>query len=333
MPAAEELWMDPPHDNSAVEQAVLAVLTGTPIAEAAAQLRSSTDLLTEAAARYRAAGQAALNAQSEPANWRQVNIEFTDYSTAERTFYACLLPLLRQQTANGTLGDWWFVRKHPCWRLRVVPSSTTIAEDMARQIGEVLDNAVSRNLVNRWWPSPYEPETTAFGGPVGMAVAHSLFHTDSVGILDRLHRDSTDDSGLDAKATSLLVVSLFLRAAGQEWGEQGDVWARVEAARPLPDDVPVELVTAMTDRMRQLLATDAFSALAVDGPNAPVSQWVAGIERSGRALGHAGREGQLGLGTRSILARHVLFHWNRMGFPLRQQAIWARAAREAVLGS
>ncbi|MDV9172220.1 thiopeptide-type bacteriocin biosynthesis protein [Streptomyces sp. W16] len=325
--------MDPPHDNSAVEQAVLAVLTGASITEAAARVGSSVDLLSEAAERYRAAGQAALNAQSEPAHWRQVNIEFTDYSTAERTFYAHLLPLLRQQTANGTLGDWWFVRKHPCWRLRVVPSSATTAEDMARQIGEALDNAVSRSLVNRWWPSPYEPETTAFGGPIGVGIAHNLFHTDSVGALDYLHRNSTDDRGLDAKATSLLVVSLFLRAAGQEWGEQGDVWARVEAARPLPDDVQVEHVTAMTGRVHRLLAIDAGSALALDGPNAPIAQWVAGIERGGRALGHAGREGQLTLGTRSILARHVLFHWNRMGFMLRQQAIWARAARETILGS
>jgi thiopeptide-type bacteriocin biosynthesis protein len=166
-----------------------------------------------------------------------------------------------------------------------------------------------------------------------MGIAHSLFHTDSVGTLDCLHRKSTDDRGLDAKATSLVVVSLFLRAVGQEWGEQGDVWARVEAARPLPDDVRVEHVIAMTDRMHRLLAVDAVPALAVDGPNAPIAKWVAGIERGGRDLGHAGREGHLNLGTRSILARHVLFHWNRMGFTLRQQAIWARAAREAILGS
>ncbi|WP_416962493.1 thiopeptide-type bacteriocin biosynthesis protein [Streptomyces sp. Agncl-13] len=332
MPATEGFWMDPPHDNSAVEQAILAVLTGAPIAEAAARVGSSEGLLTEAAARYHAAGRSALNSQPELPQEHQVNIEFTNYSTAERTFGAYLLPLLRQETETGTLVAWWFVRKRPCWRLRVTPGPVTTIDDVTKPISTALDNAVSRGEITRWWPSLYEPETTAFGGPIGMDIAHGLFHTDSVGVLDYLDRDSTDDRGLlDPKATSLLVISLFLRAAHQEWSEQGDVWARVEAARPLPDNVSVERVTAMTGAMHRLLTIDAVPALAAGGPLTPMAEWIAGFERGGRALGHCGREGQLTLGTRSILARHILFHWNRMGFTTRQQAIWARAARETTL--
>lgn len=332
MPAAEGFWMDPPHNNSAAEQAILAVLTGTPIEEAAARAHTSADLLTGAAARYRAAGRAALDAQPEPSQGHQVNIEFTDYSTAERTFGAYLLPLLRQETETGTLLAWWFVRKHPCWRLRVTPGPATTIGDVTKPISTALDDAVSRGVVTRWWPSLYEPETTAFGGPIGMDTAHGMFHTDSVGVLGYLHRDNTDNRGLlDPKATSLLVISLFLRAAHQEWSEQGDVWARVEAARPLPDDVPVERVTAMTGTMHRLLTVDAVPIVAAGGPLAPLAEWIAGFERGGRALGHSGREGRLALGTRSVLARHILFHWNRMGFTTRQQAIWARAARETIL--
>ncbi|WP_327400336.1 thiopeptide-type bacteriocin biosynthesis protein [Streptomyces sp. NBC_01288] len=325
--------MDPPHDNSAVEQAILAVLTGAPIAEAAARAHSSTYLLKEAAVRYRAAGQAALGTQPKPSQGHQVNIEFTDYSNAERTFSTHLLPLLRQETETGTLVGWWFVRKHPCWRLRVTSGPATTIEDATRSISEALDSAVARGVVRRWWPSLYEPETTAFGGPIGMDIAHGLFHTDSVGVLDYLHHASTDGCALlDPKATSLLVISLFLRAAHQEWSEQGDIWARVEAARPLPDGIPVERVTAMTGTMRQLLTIDAEPTLSGNGQLTPVAQWAAEVERAGRALGHAGREGRLSLGTRSILARHILFHWNRMGFTTRRQAIWARAARETILG-
>lgn len=43
--------------------------------------------------------------------------------------------------------------------------------------------------------------------------------------------------------------------------------------------------------------------------------------------------GDLNLGVRGILARHILFHWNRMGFTTRQQAIWVRAAGETILGN
>ena len=57
-----------------------------------------------------------------------------------------------------------------------------------------------------------------------------------------------------------------------------------------------------------------------------------GMEDGGEALAAAAQEGRLGLGLRGILARHILFHWNRMGFDTRQQAIWSRAAREAALG-
>ncbi|WP_264296568.1 lantibiotic dehydratase C-terminal domain-containing protein [Streptomyces sp. C8S0] len=56
------------------------------------------------------------------------------------------------------------------------------------------------------------------------------------------------------------------------------------------------------------------------------------MEHGGRALADAAHEGRLRLGLRGILARHILFHWNRMEFTTRQQAIWSRAAREAVLG-
>ncbi|CAL9549068.1 hypothetical protein SUDANB1_04391 [Streptomyces sp. enrichment culture] len=44
------------------------------------------------------------------------------------------------------------------------------------------------------------------------------------------------------------------------------------------------------------------------------------------------RAGSLRHGLRCIPARHILFHWNRMGFTARQQAIYSRAARETILG-
>jgi thiopeptide-type bacteriocin biosynthesis protein len=189
-------------------------------------------------------------------------------------------------------------------------------------------------VVRRWWPSPYEAETVAFGGAEGMRIAHALFHADSVGVLGYLRGPAAEDSvPLDAKATSLVISTLFLRAAGQEWSEQGDVWARVEAKRPLPDDVPTERVTAMTGAVRRLLSADTAPALTGGNPLALLAEWADAIERGGQTLGNAGREGRLGLGTRGILARHILFHWNRMGFTMRQQAIWSRAARETILGS
>ncbi|PNG93441.1 thiopeptide-type bacteriocin biosynthesis protein [Streptomyces malaysiensis] len=321
------------HTSSAIEQAILAVLTGTPITEVAAEVRWPPGRLAQAVRLYRAAGRAALGAQSAPTGWHQVNIEFTNYPTAERTFVANLLPSLQTATDTGTVAAWWFVRKHPCWRVRVAPGPKSTAEDVAQYLATALDPIVAMGLAKRWWPSPYEPEIAAFGGPDGMKIAHDVFHTDSAGVLDYLHYAKAASCGLlDAKTTSFLIISMFLRAARQEWGEQGDVWALVEANRPLPDGVPMEQVTAMTPELQKLLAANPAPAFVPGGPLAPLAKWVTGLQQAGRAIADAGHAGRLRLGTRAILARHILFHWNRMGFTTRQQAIWARAARETILG-
>lgn len=318
--------------NDAGEQAVLAVLTGTPVGEAAARAGCSPEQLAQAVELYRAADRAALDARPALAGWHQVNIEFTHYPTADRAFAAYLLPSLHEATSSGLFRSWWFIRKYPCWRLRVAPCPGIAVGNVSKHVAAALDRAVSWGVVTRWWTSLYEPETAAFGGPDAMDLAHELFHTDSAGVLDYLIHAGTHSSGLpDAKATSFIVVSLFLRAAALEWSEQGDVWARVETKRPLPDDVAVERVTAMTGALRKHLTIDVGPVLAAGQPLAPIAEWITGMERGGVALADAARDGRLTLGTRSILARHVIFHWNRMGFTARQQAIWSRAARQAVL--
>ncbi|MFE1768214.1 thiopeptide-type bacteriocin biosynthesis protein [Streptomyces angustmyceticus] len=314
------------HGASRAEDAVLAVLGGAAIEDAARSAGTSPARLAEAVERYQAAGRAALDAR--PAGRRQVNIRFADYPGAERAFRAYLMPALR----TGPIGAWWFVRKYPLWRLRVYPGPEASPEDAVAHLAEALDSSVSWGVATEWQPLPYEPETVAFGGPTGMALAHELFHTDSVGVLEylRLAADGSDKM-LDAKATSLLAMTLMMRAAGLEFGEQGDVWGQVEARRPLADDVTPDQVSGMVGTMRHLLLIEA-GPLLTDGPLTPVRAWIEGLERSGRALAEAAGAGRLALGVRGILARHVFFHWNRMGFTTRQQSIWSRAAREAVLG-
>jgi len=322
------------HDSRTAERAVHAVLAGTPIEAISARLHLSPEHLAEAVELYRSAGLAALDARSATPDWQQVNIEFTDYPTAQRTFLTHLFPPLHEACDAGTVGAWWFVRKAPCWRLRVAHGPHAMSECASQPLHEALDGAVSWGVVKRWWPAPYEPETVAFGGADGMRIAHALFHSDSVGVLNYLCGPAAEDSvPLDAKATSLIITTLFLRAAGQEWSEQGDVWARVEAKRPLPDDIPPEKVTAMTGTVRELLTADTEPALTVGNSLAPLAGWSDAVKHGGRTLGDTGREGRLALGTRSVLARHILFHFNRMGFTTRQQAIWSRAAREAILGN
>lgn len=319
------------HDNNTEieEAAVLSVLAGTPIQDAAAQARTAPCRLAEAVELYRAAGRAALDARPQPAGWHQVHIEFAHYSSAERAFRTHLMPSL----LTGPVAAWWFIRKHPCWRLRVRPGPDDATANAAiERVTQALDQAVTAEAVTGWRPSLYEPETVAFGGTGGMTIAHHLFHTDSIGVLD-YYQDASDSTGRlpDAKTTSLLITALLLRAAGLEWGEQGDVWGQVEARRPLPDTVSTSQISSMVPTLQRLFMTDPGPALR-HGRLMSLRPWAVGMERGGQTFAVAASEGRLSLGLRSILARNVLFHWNRMGFTSRQQAIWARAAREATLG-
>ncbi|NJP65345.1 bacteriocin biosynthesis protein [Streptomyces sp. ventii] len=313
------------HEPDAIEDAVLAVLAGATVEEAARTAGTQAAALSEAIERYRAAGRAALDA--EPSAWHQANIRFRDYASGDQVFRSYLAPALH----GGPVGTWWFVRKHPHWRLRYHPAVDASPEDAVRHVSEALESSVSLSVVTEWTSTRYEPEAIAFGGPVGVMLAHKLFHADSVGVLGYLgiaadRRERT----LDAKTTSLFAMTLLMRAAGLEFGEQGDVWGRVEERRPLPGNVSPEQASSMVEPMRHLLLSDARPLLDA-GALASVRSWIERLEHSGRALATAAGSGKIGLGKRGVLARHVLFHWNRMGFDLRQQSIWSRAAREAVL--
>lgn len=323
------------YDTHAVEEAVLSVLGGATPAEAAALRGLSPERLARAIELYRTAGRAALDTQPEPSGWLQVNIEFADYPTADHAFRAHLLPHLRAATAAGLLARWWFVRKFPYWRLRATPGSGADFEDMAKGVTAALDTALARGAARRWSTAPYESETYAFGGTEGMRIAHELFHTDSLGILDYREHASTGPAGLlgNAKSTSLLALTMFLRAAGQEWSEQGDVWARVAAKRPKPEQTAAARMANLTGDLRRLLMIDPTELLKETGALAPISPWIDGLESAGHALAQATSEGHLSAGTRGILARHVLFHWNRMGLPTTTQGVLAHAARDAVLGN
>ncbi|WNI21602.1 thiopeptide-type bacteriocin biosynthesis protein [Streptomyces sp. ITFR-16] len=315
------------YDPARVEHAVHSVFSGGRVEDAARAADVPAAQLAEAVERYQAAGRAALEGTTR--GWHQVNIFFVDYERAERAFRAYFLPRLR---TGGPVGQWWFVRKAPHWRLRCHPAPGATARDVADHIAAILDSSKSCGATAGWHSALYEPEMIAFGGPAGLPLAHALFHTDSEGVLDYAGIYEEGPSGiLGAKETSLLTMSLLMRAARLEAGEQGDVWGRVEERRPLPKDVSPQQVSAMTAPMRRLLLTDSRPLLTT-GPLTPVRPWVEALRHHGRHLAEAAEASTLSIGKRAILARHILFHWNRMGFSVRQQSIWSRAAREALLG-
>jgi len=320
-----------------LEPAVLAVLAGTPPQLAAAGTSIAVTELIDAAERYQAAGRAALASCAADDGWHQVHLEFPDRRTAEHTVAAALGPTLRHAEASGDVASWWYIRKTPYWRLRV----RTVRPHRAALplvVTDALDELTSHGLVTTWSTGTYEPETHAFGGPDGMAVAHRFFHADSANILDHI---SPTGSGTDPRPAllgrrelSLLLCATLLRAAGLDWHEQGDVWHRVTRMRLLDPDTPREPLRSMAAKVHRLLELDTDRAATPIDPQDPLTSarpWLRVASDCGRALGDLASAGSLHRGLRDVLAHHVIFHWNRFGLATTAQAVLAHTAATTIL--
>ncbi|MFD4032045.1 thiopeptide-type bacteriocin biosynthesis protein [Streptomyces sp. NPDC058637] len=310
-----------------IQSAVLAVLTGLPIADVAHQYRIDAMALSDAVKVYDQAGREALDRHSATTGWWQAYLHFTNWANADTTFTTHVLPVLRDAEVAGAIDGWWYTRKHPCWRLRLRLRPTIGAK---LTIGHDLDRLVSSGHLQRWWPGIYEPETAAFGGSAGMTAAHALFITDSLEAQQLRQRGSL---AVGPRELSVLLCTLMMRAAKLEWYEQGDVWHRVitEEHRSAINDVPTDSLDARAREIRPLLFADSKALLRPGGPLEPVAEWATAFRDAGQKLGHAVQDGTLDRGLRQVLSYHVIFHWNRLGLSMRGQSILAWAARAAIL--
>lgn len=332
--------MEAPNTPHQMAKSVLEVLAGFPLHQAAACIGMEPDDLADAVEVYQAAGHAALEAQAEAARgWYSVSIQFADWDTAEH-IAANLLDLpLRKAKHKGVLAGWWFIRKHPSWRLRCRPCPTATRADVEDAVSTILDSLVADGLVERWWETVYEPEALVFGGPQGMDIAHDLFHADSCCVLDyaRRHDPTTKaEHTLGRRELSVLLCNTLFCGAGQEPHERGDIWHRVEQLRLLPSDTPAHRLSEMTEALQLLMNLDTSPSSPLFNAGSPlafIAPWAAAFDDAGRRLGGAARDDTLKRGVRDVLAHHVIFAWNRFGLDSGTQGILARAARDTVMNT
>ncbi|MEW2550321.1 methyltransferase, FxLD system [Streptomyces zhihengii] len=188
---------------------------------------------------------------------------------------------------------------------------------------ELLDQLVSDGVLTGWTDGIYEPETHAFGGPEGMAVAHDVFCADSPAALAE-----TGTPG--ARERAVMLLSAMIREAGLDPFEAGDVydrWATLRHPVTLPQGPALDkAVTAM----RRLMNADA--ALRPD-PEAGWTERVAAFEDAGRQLRRLAADGRLIRGIRGVLAHHAIFAFNRAGVPVEAQAATAWLGRHVAFST
>ena len=300
---------------AAIEAAVNQVLAGTPVTHAAAAIATHPTVLTDALEVYHQAGRQALNCFAP--GWWQVYIRFTSWEEAERTFADHIAPLLRHAESDRVVTAWWFIRKHPSWRLRIHPGTPR------------------RATFPPTWTFSSRParsaETMMFGDDPGMDIAHTLFCGDSRNIITIY---GGHEAILGRREMSVLLCSTLMRAAGLEWYEQADVWHRITQDRPLPGNIHHDNVNTLAAQLTPLLLAETTPdgpLLGTNGPLAKTAEWFEVFRRAGDNLGTAAREGRLSRGLRDVISYQTIFHLNRLGVPTRHQCILAAAAKTAIL--
>jgi thiopeptide-type bacteriocin biosynthesis protein len=252
--------------------------------------------------------------------WHQVNVSFPDWDSAEQTAAAHLGPRLdsEEQVTTG-----WFIRKTPGWRIRS-PAALDARPGVERLLRELTD----QGHLTSWTRVVYEPEVHAFGGLESMAAAHRLFHDDSRAILTYL-RDQP--AGTHRREISLLACSVMLRAARQDWFEQGDIWARVASYRKSPPGTFPER-PRLLEPVRRLITADVELKIRSGTPLACCAGWADAYAAAGEELARIAPAGLLHRGLRDVLAHHVIFAWNRLGLPYAMQSALASTAKTVVFG-
>ncbi|MFI1191047.1 methyltransferase, FxLD system [Streptomyces californicus] len=169
----------------------------------------------------------------------------------------------------------------------------------------------------------YEPETRRFGGPEAMRVAHGLFHTDSRHIL---HHLASPQEGRDLRREiGMRLATRMMLAAGQDFYEQGDIWAQLAEHRG-SQGLTVPSPATLT-------AVQTLITAEIDNPGTPLTlapAWPAAFEEAGSALADLARRGHLTRGLRAVLTDHLLFAFNRHGISATHQSTLATAASRVI---
>jgi thiopeptide-type bacteriocin biosynthesis protein len=258
-------------------------------------------------------------ASCHPQEWFHASLRFPDWNSSERAMAEVVGPRLDTLAADDTAG-WWFLRKHPCWRIRIVGPGRDQAAVLLSQLAD-------DRVIDCWQQAIYEPEEYAFGGPAGIRIAHALFCADSRGVLAYARLASPP---IGRREMSVLLINALLDAAGLDWFERGDVFAKVARIRPAPPEGSQEKLSQLARQLR-VLTTVPPATLTGTGLSPFGNPWLGGFTDAGRALSQASVAGVLERGLRAVLAHIVIFHWNRLALPAGAQGILARAATAAYL--
>jgi thiopeptide-type bacteriocin biosynthesis protein len=261
---------------------------------------------------------------AEATDWVQYNIAVGRWVPE---LYAWLADGVEEMLATQVVRDLFFVHKAPGLRVRF-RSDPGDREGAVTHCAVVLAELIRRDFVTGWYPAVYEPEQRLFGGAVSMRSVHRLFTADTLAWLG-FHRVAST-ARMTRWAFSLLTIRSLLDSLEVVGWEDIDVWDRLErnGARILTDTAALNpRVSGLASVIRRAWSNPD---LLHEHLTAPIKQlldryradakvaarcWIADYFTAPGAL----------IGPREAAAYTVIFHWNRGGLTLNDQALITHA--------
>jgi thiopeptide-type bacteriocin biosynthesis protein len=231
---------------------------------------------------------------------------------------------LRLWIAAGHATRFYFMQKPPGIRLRIESGQP----DLTRTV-------VERWLRARMWLHParevvYEPESYQFGGAVGMDIAHTHFHSDSLAALQIMEWEGLGKltAGKEVLA-SLCTFDLARRASSDPW-EMWDLWRGLELTGRLAD-APESTVAVCARTVEPWLRRkrECLAALTAH-ERALVQTYGRANARPVRALRAAADRRRLLFTPRQVLPFWIVFDWNRWGLRSESQSLIAIGAERLL---
>lgn len=248
--------------------------------------------------------------------WLNFRIELDDpdkYQSTLRQIYYILQEITNEEIING----FWYVRKKDVSyhiRLRIMTNiiyKTKLSSKIKREISKLDIEGITQSV--------YEPEVCLFGGEAGMKLAHEFFSIDSEFILKFLsHIDIDKLISLDS--VSLWLWQSLIKEMNFDLYERWDIWNKVWQLRRFE-----ETESSSTQHYQEKLSK--LFLLNLETISDPVGQHIALYNsmyiKWGKKLVQSDRNGLLNRGIRQLIAIHIIFSWNRMGFGNEKQRILA----------
>lgn len=288
-------------------------------------------------------------------SWLQVGLRFSSQRQRQQFLArSSLRERARTWLADRSIDYLFFMNKPPGMRLRL--GGPRLADNFAVELQDFLAAEERTQRIAGHEFGIYDRETYQFGGPAGMPPFHQFCTADSLAVMD-LHRawanhrdgdgdgDSNGDDDafdLDAMSFSLMVLSdLVGKICGDSW-EQWDLWCNMELAQrnvAVTDELRASVDAALSANRPVLTALafqpDEVLAQCSEPVRALVARYFASNTQVAEALTRATRAdatgpGRLLYGLRKIIPFYIIFHWNRLGFPMSQQLLMALLMRELL---